>query len=184
MPTTILITAIRPKNFARAKVSSWPLQTSRCKRIDRLSRALFGLAVIVIAGCSGGNDGPKLAKCSGTVTYQGKPLPNAQLLFIPQEVVAAKSAFTARAVTTAEGHYRLGTMSDGDGVVPGKYQVSITARGPGKPIPSDVNPGLDASEAFLPGPPLIPEKYFRPETSGLTVEIPAGGTSAQDFRLP
>lgn len=171
------------KVFTR-KAFAKPLQTARWKSFDGLSRAIIALAIIVPGGCSGGTDGPKLVKCSGTITYQGKPLPNAQVLFIPQEAGAVQSARSAQAITTAEGHYRLETLSDGDGVIPGKYQVTITARGPGKPIPSDVNPGLDANEAFLPGPPLIPEKYFRPETSGLTAEIPSGGTSAQDFKLP
>jgi hypothetical protein len=134
------------------------------------------LLLLAAAGLVGCGRGGGLAPVSGTVTYRGQPVPGASVAFIPETV----GALPASGLTDNTGRYELMTTVPGDGVPPGKYLVAITARGPDKPLP----PG-EASVVVgdaVPGDPLIPERYFQPDTSGLTAEVPAGGTTA-DFTL-
>lgn len=147
-----------------------------------LSRTLL-LFMATTVGCGGASSDLARVPCSGVVIHAGKPLAGAEVLFVPVDA-STKTARSARAVTGADGSYMLGTEVNGDGVIPGKYQVAITARGPGKKIAPELNPGLPPEEAELPGPPLIPEKYFRPETSGLTADVPPAGSKDQNFTLP
>jgi hypothetical protein len=109
------------------------------------------------------------------VSYQGQPLANAQVLFSP-----ADGGLVASGTTDAAGRYRLGTFETTDGALIGKHRVAIVARGPGKPE-ADAGTGLPGG-ALLPGDPLIPEKYFSAETSGLEKEVVAGGNTF-DFSL-
>jgi hypothetical protein len=55
-------------------------------------------------------------------------------------------------------------------------------RGPSKPLRPDL--GEAAAEVLKElGPPLIPKKYFAPETSGLVREVIQGKKNVFDFEL-
>ena len=73
----------------------------------------------------------------------------------------------ATGTIAADGSFELSTYGNGDGAVIGKHRVSIScfeSQDPGAPPPDpDREPGR--------GKPLIPRKYLRPETSGVTVEV-------------
>jgi len=131
------------------------------------------LLPIAVAGC-GGKDG--LPSVRGTVTYNGKPLPNALVAFAPE----APGSFPASGLTDSNGRYELTTRVPGDGASLGKYRVAVTARGPEKERPPGA-PGLTAGTTD-PGDPLIPTKYFAFDTSGLTAEVKPGDNTA-DFDL-
>jgi hypothetical protein len=61
--------------------------------------------------------------------------------------------------------------------MPGKYRVHIIARGPERPPKSgEVVTGMPGE--MMPGAPLIPQKYFAPDSSGLTFEVKRGGNTA------
>jgi hypothetical protein len=135
---------------------------------------LFLLAAVIV-GC-GGSDG--LAPVDGVVTYRDKPVPNATVVFMPD----APGTLPASGITDANGRYELMTTAPGDGAHVGKYRVTITARGPDKPLPANqLTTGLPGSNV-APGDPLIPVRYFVPENSGLTADVQSGGSSI-DFAL-
>ncbi len=87
-------------------------------RIQYLSVALF-LCLSMIIGC--GEGGPSLGKVSGTITLDGKPLPNAIVSFVPEDGRRSSSA-----TTNANGEYHLAYISQ-EGAVVGKHKVSITS---------------------------------------------------------
>jgi hypothetical protein len=106
---------------------------------------------------------------SGILTYQGDPLPYHKVTVMPE------GGRPAMGVSDEIGLFTLGTNDAGDGAEVGTHPVAVAYVGP----PSD-----DPEEGvmkFTPPPPpevKIDRKYTNPATSGLTVEIPAGGTSA------
>jgi hypothetical protein len=71
-------------------------------------------------GCGGG---PKLVPVSGNVTLNGKPLRDAEIMFVPTD--ANKQGIAGRDTTGPEGNYRV--MCNGRaGLVAGPYKVVIS----------------------------------------------------------
>ncbi len=157
-----------------------------CCASVRLAGALaacgFGL---LAAGCGAGDGRPALARVSGTVTYNGKPLAGASIVFDPEQ----EGIRSALSVTDEQGRYTLWTYEPGDGAAVGNHRVAITLRGPAEK--AAIHPSLkakDLGEAYYEqvtatGRPLIPEKYFYPQSSGLTAAVEAGRHNTRDFSL-
>ena len=121
---------------------------------------LVGLLLCGIAGC-GGSEGVTV---SGTVTYQGKPVPRGLINFLP-----------------AQGEPRGGPIaSDGSytcQLPPGEYRVIVSA-------PPEVPEGWKEGDPPPSGPPAVPFKYAAPQTSGRTATIAAEETEKKlDFPL-
>jgi hypothetical protein len=130
--------------------------------------------VAVVLGCGGSS---KTSSVTGRITYKGKPVPKANISFTPVE--GATRAATG--LSDDNGYFKLGTLSTSDGALPGNYRVSIIARGPDRaPKPGEVGSGMPGE--MMPGDPIIPQKYFAPDSSGLTYEVKKGSNSA-DFDL-
>jgi hypothetical protein len=144
-----------------------------------MPRTLCLLAILLLGALSGGCGGgsSKTAAVSGRVTYKGKPVPNANVSFTPVEGASR----AAEGLTDTNGRFTLGTFSTSDGALIGQYRVSIIARGPGRPAkPGDLGSGMPGE--MMPGDPVIPQKYFAPDSSGLTFEVKRGSNRA-DFDL-
>jgi hypothetical protein len=97
----------------------------------------------------------------GSVYLDGSPVAGAQVFFTPAEEKAR--TVRADAITEGDGSFVPSTYTANDGMVAGKYTVTVLKRRP-----------LFTPEG-KPGPNLLPAKYAKVETSGLTVEIKAGG---------
>lgn len=126
-------------------------------------------------GC--GTSGPATAPVSGTVTYKGKPVPNAHVSFVPSD----GSSRAAAGLTDSNGRFTLGTFSTNDGAIVGQYKVGVIAHGPDRPAMPGEGSGMPGET--MPGPPTIPMKYFTPETSGLTQEVKSGRNTVE-LNLP
>jgi hypothetical protein len=91
----------------------------------RFSRfAVLALAVMSGWGCSDEEGSIKLVRVTGTVTRNGKPLPDAKVAFMPDG--GNKYSTPGVDATGPEGNYML-TFKGRSGVAPGKYKVIITA---------------------------------------------------------
>ena len=112
---------------------------------------------------------------SGILTHKGAPLEFYRVSFFPKENRPAMGE------TNAEGKFTLGTNKPGDGAVVGSHKVAITWIGP----PS-TNPNEGMTEFTSPPPPKVKldPKYSDPETSGLVLEIPDGGSAELKVDLP
>jgi hypothetical protein len=132
--------------------------------------ALLALACLPL-GCSGENRG--LAPVSGTVYMNGKPLPNASVIFTPVE----DNVRVGVGSTDKNGKYRLTSFQTNDGARIGKHAVTIRAYevpdGPFKPADD-----MSLSRGKM----LTPAKYSKAETSGLTATV-ENKNNVIDFNL-
>ena len=121
------------------------------------------LAIVLVAGCE--KPGPIRSNIIGTVSYRGEPLTTGEVQFF-----SAGGGEPSRAVIGRDGTYRMSeTLS-------GQYRVAITT--PTKPAA-----GKKASaRPNAPTPVYIPNKYAKPDTSGLTANVPETNTTI-DFKL-
>lgn len=94
---------------------------------SRFRRAVVAAALLAAVGCGG--EGSNLAPVSGRVTLDGKPFPNAYVMFQP---VATKGNDNpgrgSMAVTDADGKFTLRYDGGASGAVIGKHVVRITTR--------------------------------------------------------
>jgi len=114
-------------------------------------------ALLLLGGC--GPNGPATYPVTGTVSYQGKPVPLGTVLFVAKDGPPSQPAPIG-----SEGTYRLEAVA-------GKHAVQVIAvpPRPGRPDPN-VDGGIDYT-----GAPqvqsLIPTKYNRYHTSGIEVVV-------------
>lgn len=128
---------------------------------------VFGACLLVLAclGCTPG--GPAIEPVEGTVTLDGKPLPNASVVFVPEE------DRPAGATTDSQGHYVLTFTEGREGAVLGKHKVQIrTARDPGE---------TPSGEPIPAAPETIPMRYNAKTELEFTVE--AGKKNIANFDL-
>lgn len=127
---------------------------------------VLGLCLLGLT-CLGCDSGPEIASVEGNVTMDGKPLPNASVIFVPED------GRPAGATTDDQGHYVLTFTEGRRGAVPGRNKVQIsTARDPsetpaGEPIPA--------------APETVPMKYNAQTELEFTVE--PGTKNVADFAL-
>jgi len=142
------------------------------------------VAVVILAGCSGpASDRPPTYPLSGTVTYNGSPLADANLNF-----QLADGSGSSVAKTDAQGKYTAQTFVSGDGARPGDYKVAVTKFEKAETDPNEVP--FDSEDYAPPSgdeetPPaknLLPAKFADPSTSGLTASVSKGKNTA-DFEL-
>lgn len=149
--------------------------------------AILSLGLIFLAGCSGGAEGeadrPETHKVTGKVTYKSAPVEGATVIFHPD----GADGKAASAKTDNTGMFELMTFETGDGAVAGNYKVSITkmSAAAGAAVDMDspdyVDPGSVSSEKSSEPKHLLPEKYSKPETSGLTATVPTAGELTFDL---
>ncbi len=165
-----------------------------------------------IFGCSG-SDRPKMYPVSGVVSYNGKPVEGAVVVFSAPDAPRAASG-----KTDAEGKYKLYTYEEFDGAVSGLHEVSIskpdparkgsseikesevggTEGGSGAPsaagafkaktaMPTQISPQSGPGMQRPPGDSsvnsLLPTKYAVGKTSGFTAKVEAGKENKFDFSL-
>ncbi len=136
----------------------------------------LGLCALICAlsqGCGGGEAPPELFPVTGKVTYQGKPVPGAKIMFFldAKENLKKPSPERPYGEADADGNYEL-TWGEGEGAPEGKYKVSITALQPYGP----------EDDTELKPPSLIPDKYQSPTSSGLTAVV-KDGDNVLNFEL-
>ena len=123
-----------------------------------LMTAILGAAVVSLAGGCGPQSGAGLVQARGTITYNGQPLTQGSISFIPTGTTGGSAAGNI----DSEGHYTLSTLKAGDGIAPGTYQVRIE---------SWASPPRMDETGTHPGKPAIPERYFDLGRSGLTATV-------------
>jgi hypothetical protein len=136
------------------------------KSIHNIARVALAIAAVVVAGC-GGND-KKTAVVRGTVTYNGKAVPNGTISFIPADGRSATGEIEP------DGSYTLTTYRKGDGAILGQHKVVIVAmEKTSNRLPEARNP--------LP-PSIIPLKYTSLATSDLRADV-KDQENTIDFKL-
>ena len=155
--------------------------------------AVVALWLVGTAGCGPRTSLEGLAPVEGTVTFQGKAVEGATVVFVP--ATAGKRA--AIGTTDVTGRFRLTTKDPGDGALPGPYAIAVSK--------TEASGGLSAAEAeqwsrkrenagkYPPSPTItatsitastgskkrtitehLPEKYKAANTSGFQTTVTGG----------
>ena len=146
--------------------------THRIRFFRRLAEALIGLVLVplIMSGC-GEDDGiGKRYPVSGTVTYRGQPVPKATVTFTPAD---AGSGRPATGTTDQDGYYSLSTASPGDGALPGKYAVTVSAVEIDLSKTKNAPGGMYRTDIIIKAPKkaMIPAKYGSTKASPLSAEV-------------
>lgn len=141
-----------------------------------LPQLLASLACLLILGCQGDDGFEKRFPVSGTITYQEKPVAQGTVNFSPQTPGQGRACYGE----IQDGTYSLMTHTPGDGAVPGKYNVTISATEIDMidamskvKFKGSVPSVKDVMRVRKKEKLLIPKKYFAAKTSGLTAEVKA-----------
>jgi len=132
----------------------------------------FGL--LIVLGCGDDTGLEKRYPVYGTVTYQGKPIEHGTINFTPAKPDVGRAA----GAPIEQGAYKLTTATEGDGALPGAYNVTVTA------FEISDNAELKAiakggqfhhdktfAKATASAKNLIPQKYASLTTSDLKADI-------------
>jgi hypothetical protein len=140
-----------------------------------LSLLAVSLSLLLAAGCSGG--GPVTHAVSGTITYNDKPVADAQVGFVPIDTTGQIKP--ARGQTDAQGRYTLSTYlgpdQNGSGAMAGNYQVTVE-----KGLPQNQIVTYDDLKKHK---PEIPPSYKDAKTSKLKAEVTPSGPNTFNFTL-
>lgn len=132
----------------------------------RAAGAALALSLAALVGCGGG--GTKRASVGGTVSYDGKPIDNGSITFVPDGGGDRPKA----GGSIRDGKYSIGATEGGP--VPGKYKVEITwDKSAGKKLDPDIQGGTNTRQ-------VLPEKFNKATT--LTAEVKSGSNKI-DFPL-
>ncbi|MBQ7813863.1 MAG: carboxypeptidase regulatory-like domain-containing protein [Thermoguttaceae bacterium] len=135
------------------------------KKFALLLVALATLAVL--PACS---NAIKTEGVYGVVTYNGEPLADANVKFIPSDSTGSQSV----GKTNEKGEYKLQTLlgAADAGTTPGEYKVTVDCVEPYETGNMIEENGTEIPETKVRS--VIPETYGRPETSGLTATVVEG----------
>jgi hypothetical protein len=136
-----------------------------------------------LTGCSDDVKIPEVVKVTGTVTYNDKPLADADVGFLSK--LDNEDVKPAGGKTNTEGEFSLTTYVDPEhevsGATPGEYKVVVTK-----------NEQVDmeaARKQFTSGKPnmtfkkLVPVKYTAKDTSPLEATVTVDGDNKFEFKL-
>lgn len=136
------------------------------KIIQGFALIALGIAAVGLPGC-GGYD-RKTAVVRGSVTYNGKAVPNGTISFIPADGRSATGEIQP------DGSYTLTTYRKGDGAILGQHKVVIVAM-------EDMSNRLPEARNPLP-PSIIPVRYTSLATSELRADV-KDQENTIDFKL-
>lgn len=136
---------------------------------DSLDLGALCLLVVLATALIGCGKGGEVATypVAGTVRYSdGSPLRGGTITFHSPD-----NKFPTRGVIDDDGSFTIGTFAVDDGAPAGSYQVSI--------IP-DLPAGFDPDSGKQPQRPIA-QKYYRPETSGITIEVSGADSTPREI---
>lgn len=130
---------------------------------------LIGVGALALAGCNSSGLPAGAAAVEGTVTLNGTPVSEAVVTF------RSDTGSAAAGQTDEQGVYRLSSADIPGGVTPGIYQVTVKKMEKVQPGLTEEDPNYRPGQTTTAAPKnLLPEKYARPQTSGLQATVEEG----------
>jgi hypothetical protein len=154
------------------------------RRIRRVVHAT--LAALLLGGCGDDAATPTTdqAEVTGTVTYEGKPVPvDTSVLFSCQDIAA-----NAAGKVDSLGNYTLRAADSSVGIPVGRYKVIISPPSSAGAAPAIGTPEYEqmmqqgGTREAPPPPKEIPEEFMSPDTTPIVLELKAG-PQTYDFDL-
>jgi hypothetical protein len=144
-------------------------------------QTLFAVAcLLMLSGC-GSKSALDLVPVRGEVTYNGEPLTEGTVLYMPETSSGGRQASGA---IQSDGSFALTTQQRDDGVMAGSYQIAVLAYKPhpGEPKTREEHEALAKSGKIERGF-IIPEKYTDPTTSGFVDTVDANHSGFKKLEL-
>jgi hypothetical protein len=132
------------------------------------------LAIVSGISCTGDGRRP-VFPVRGKVLYENKPTPGALVIFHPVNDPDPRAPRPLARVEP-DGSFSPTTYSAGDGAPAGEYAVTVAWV---KEVDNQNAPKEEQREPRN----LVPDRYSKPETSGLRVQIKQGDNELAPFRL-
>ncbi len=132
------------------------------KHCQKFSILIGPVILFLLTGCSESKN-QKTVFSSGVVTIDGQPLKKGTVTFQPITTGENNLKRPATGEIDSSGRFQLSTFQAGDGLLPGKYHVVITA--------FENAPTVEEYAAGAKRKSLIPEKYSNSTTSGLEAVV-------------
>lgn len=157
------VTSITPVTLAPTSKSNDRGRRGEARRLRVASLGASFIAIIALTSMVGCNSKATKERVptfpvSGTITFQGKPIPGAFVALHPK--ATQENVPSPRASVAADGSLKVSTYDGGDGAPEGEYVVTVEWY---KPIKN----GADV----VAGPNVIPKKYASPQTSDITIRV-------------
>lgn len=133
---------------------------------------LFGTFMVI--GCRGG-DGPERVVVAGRVTYQGQPLPEGQIRFIPIE--GTKAPISAASIS--DGEYSIDSRG---GVPVGTHKIEIIAHRIDRRYAGSTGASSEDVDTAPPRLQYLPKKYNAETELQMLIE-PGNRKITKDFDL-
>ena len=147
-------------------------------RVFRFRALTTGVAVVLAAvvGVSCQGDGRRpVFPVRGQVLFENKPTPGALVIFHPVNDPDPRAPRPLARVA-ANGSFALTTYGNEDGAPAGEYAVTVAWV---KEVDNQTAPVEERREPKN----LVPERYGKPETSGLRVHIKEAANDLKPFQL-
>jgi hypothetical protein len=148
---------------------------------SRVVVALAGVwAAVASLGCGGAAGLDGTVPIRGRVSYQGKPLTDAEVQYLPKDVQRGR---LARGKVQADGSFVMTTLRPGDGVLPGEYRVVVYAF---EPHPGEPGRGENGGESLVNYDPKsrIPAEYADAEKTPLKDVVDGGHSGVFNIEIP
>jgi hypothetical protein len=145
---------------------------------NRIFAVVFYLLLLGAVGC--GSSGPSMIPIHGQVTYKGAPLINVTqgiVRYSPKQ--SGTPAREASGRIQPDGSFVLTTLSKADGVVLGDYDISVSAYSAPTLTREQTESGVPHTNPKL----MIPEKYLKATTSGLSDTVQSGHPGFKKIEL-
>lgn len=164
----------------------FPLAVTQLRGAKRRStmkqlQPLCAVACLLMAsGCGSSADELDLIPVRGEVTYNGQPLGEGTVVYLPETSSEGRQASGA---IQSDGSFSLTTQKLDDGVKAGSYQIAVLAY---KPQPAEPQSRVERDTLLQQKGErgyIIPEKYTNPTTSGLTDVVGADHSGFKKIEL-
>ncbi len=167
---------------------------------NAFASSCLAVTVLFLSGCGDGYD-IKVYPVSGVVTYKGKPLDNADVVFTTPGKEGQPSTVMGLGKTDAEGRYtiktQMGPTDTLNGAVEGHHLVTISKYIPPNGMSEEeLNKLMRAEVAAMEAKgfvtkeetapsriPFLPPKYQNPSASELFADVSAKGENTFNFDL-
>ncbi|RLS35269.1 MAG: hypothetical protein DWH79_02430 [Planctomycetota bacterium] len=128
-----------------------------------------------MTGCGGGVKKPKVYPATGTVTLGGKPLADATVSFVPSVGAPSDGRSDAAGKFTIMTNGKPGAALGQNKVTVSKFSGAAPTM-PAAPTPDDMKKMYEKKKKGDREKGDVPEKYGRPDTSGLSAEVTTDGS--------
>ncbi len=129
---------------------------------------LWTASALLLGGC-GDSSRISTYRVTGTVTLDGDPLPDVQVVFAPQFEVPNEIG-RPRGTTGPDGTYTLTSYQEGDGAPSGDYKVSIIWQG-SKPEAAESSFLTKPDQSGPPETDPTAGRFVNPDNSGLEYTV-------------